>query len=182
MIDPERRTGLLARIAELERELRRLERELETMNGAPMLAAEPFDLLLCRVETGLVGFVETEVEQVVQAAELLPVADAPPWVLGLLNVRGTLLPVMSIEARVGRPQGEIAPSDSYVIANVEGRRTGVLVQDTLGMRSIAGGSVQSPSHRGVMANFVIGLVPDDEGLVSILSLERLMSSVEATSE
>ena len=182
MIDVERRAELLARIGELDRELRRLERELETMDGAPLLAAGPFDLLLCRVDNELVGFVETEVERVVQAAELLPVADAPPWVLGLLNLRGTLLPIVSIEARVGRSQAEIASSDSYVIANVEGRRTGVLVQDTLGMRSVAGGSVQSPSHRGVMANFVVGLVPDDEGLVSILSVERLMSSVEITAE
>lgn len=182
MSDTVRRAHLLARLGELERELHRLEVELETLDGAPLLAAGPFDLLLCRVGEELLGFVETDVERVVQAAALAPAVDAPPWVLGLLNLHGSLVPVVSIIGRAGLTQRNIEPSDSIVITNISARRLGLLVEETLGMRSVAGGTVQSPLHRGMFTNFVLGLVPDDEGIVSILSVERLMSSVEITPE
>lgn len=179
MTEGERRASLLARMGELERALRQVELELEALDGAPLLAAGPFDMLVCRIGVERVGFVETEVERVVPSAELAPAVDAPPWVLGLLNLHGTFLPVVSIMARAGRLQRELELTDSIIIANLNARRVGLLVDETLGMRSVTGGAVQSPLHRGIFTNFVLGLVPDDDGLISILSVERLMSSAEA---
>lgn len=71
------------------------------------------------------------VERVVRAAATTPLPGAPPVVLGVLDIAGEVLPVLSLRRRFGLPaRAEPAVSDHFVIAHT-GRRPVVLVVDEL---------------------------------------------------
>jgi purine-binding chemotaxis protein CheW len=67
------------------------------------------------------------IERVVRAVEVSPVADAPPGVLGVINLHGRIIPVLDIHPRFGLPSREIRLSDHFVIARADEREVAVLV-------------------------------------------------------
>lgn len=68
------------------------------------------------------------VREIVPARALTRLPGAPSWVRGLLNVRGTLLTVIDLMARLeGTPA--TAPEPSVVIVEAGDRQLGLLVDD-----------------------------------------------------
>lgn len=62
------------------------------------------------------------VEEVIAAAQPMPLPEAPPFVLGILNVRGEVLPVLDLRRHLGRPSREVRASDHLILARTGARR------------------------------------------------------------
>ena len=65
------------------------------------------------------------VERVVRAVEIAPLADAPRGVLGMVNVRGSEVPVFDLTAR---PGGAVHAADHLIIARTPRRTVALLVE------------------------------------------------------
>jgi chemotaxis signal transduction protein len=99
-MDDQARREMMDRIEGLEHELADLRHTLAVELGHPDLAAKGFECLQCRVAGQTVGILEQSVDQVVMICELSPIPESPPWIAGLLNLRGTLVPVVDVRARI----------------------------------------------------------------------------------
>jgi purine-binding chemotaxis protein CheW len=71
------------------------------------------------------------IERVVRAVEVSPLADAPPGVLGVINLHGRIISVLDIRPRFGLPSREIRLSDHFVIARAADRQVAILVDATV---------------------------------------------------
>lgn len=67
------------------------------------------------------------VERIVRAVEVSPLADAPPGVIGMINVHGRIIPVFDIRPRFGLTPREMRVSDHLVIAHAADRDVALLV-------------------------------------------------------
>lgn len=67
------------------------------------------------------------IERVVRAVEVTPVADAPPGVLGVINLHGRAIMVLDIRPRFGLATRPIELSDHLVIGRAGDRDVAVLV-------------------------------------------------------
>ncbi len=113
------------------------------------------------------------VEQVLQVAELSELATVPgasPAVLGVRNFRGQVLPVVDFAAvlgveRSGRPR-------RLVIAEYQGRRAGLAVDDVTDVGALAGGMHESDSE------YLVGTMPADGDVVRLVDLGRVFSAVQ----
>ena len=59
--------------------------------------------------------------------ELIHVPKAPRFVEGVINLRGSVLPVIDLRLRLGLPQGERTDRQRIMVFLIEGVRTGFIV-------------------------------------------------------
>lgn len=74
-----------------------------------------------------------EVAEILTPPPLTRVPGAKPWVRGIANVRGMLLPVMDLHGFFGRA-ARPAKSQRILVFNHEGVFSGVVVDDILGLQ------------------------------------------------
>jgi purine-binding chemotaxis protein CheW len=99
----------------------------------------------------------------------------PGHVLGVINLRGTVVPVFDLRLRFHCPEAPIDRLTVIIVVAVYGRHVGLVVDDVNKVLSVSDGMLQpSPqlaSHIDI--SFVSGLVRDSDTLVTLLDIEKL---------
>jgi purine-binding chemotaxis protein CheW len=101
--------------------------------------------------------------------------SVPSYVLGVINLRGTVVPVFDMRLRFACGEATVDRLTVIIVVSVFGRHVGLVVDDVNRVLSIQNGMLQpSPqlaSHIDI--SFVSGLVRDGEALVTLLDIEKL---------
>ncbi|MDI1449042.1 chemotaxis protein CheW [Polyangium sp. 6x1] len=165
-------------IAELKRRLYELECTTSAHEADEPLPVEgEIQAVVCRVEETRVAFPLDVVERAVPAAAMAPLPEAPPWVHGLLNLRGRALPVLDVAARIERRGRTLDLDDQIVICRHEAQRIGLVVQEVLGVRTLALGERTNGLGASLpLAPYVRATLRDAKGLVLLFSLSRLIAT------
>ncbi len=121
--------------------------------------------------------VDTErVREVVPAKATTRIPGAPPYVRGLLNLRGTLVTVVDLAQRLGRSSGTAA-DPSVAIVHSGSRLLGLLVDDVLDVQELTDDAALSPSPVAggrSEAGLVRALGHFDERVVLVIDVEELV--------
>ncbi|HEX5638007.1 MAG: chemotaxis protein CheW [Gammaproteobacteria bacterium] len=75
-----------------------------------------------------------EVTEILDMPEFTRVPGAKPWVVGIANVRGSLLPLMDIQGFVTGEALKNRKDGRVLVANLRGTHTGLVVSEILGLR------------------------------------------------
>jgi chemotaxis signal transduction protein len=164
--------SLLEKLGALEREARALRAQVVAIE-AP-LGTVALGVLAVRVGETTVCFPLEAVDEVVPVAAVSPLTGAPPWVPGLLDRAGALLPVIDVLARLEGRARQPELDEKIVLARAEGRRVGLLVQELLGLRKIPAGALNAAPAHAEFAPFLTGLVPLEDGPAPLLSPALLL--------
>lgn len=108
-----------------------------------------------------------------------PLPHAPDYVHGVINLRGVVLPVVDLKARLGRGQSEVNPKHVIVVVKTEERIIGLLVDAVSDILTVTSTEIQPTPElaRDAQAEFVDGIAVLDQRMVTILSMERLTQSL-----
>lgn len=118
------------------------------------------------------------VERVVRAAEIIPLSNAPEIVLGIIDVHGSVLPVVNMRRRFRLPQREIEPENRLIIAHSARRRVALLV-DSVAAVVVRDKEDLVPAEAIVPGlEYVEGVTKLDDNLVVIHDLETFLSLEE----
>ena len=169
---------LRSRIAHLKQELAHLRQELRTSDVSA--GQDAFEVLICRVGARRVAFRQSEVERVVLAAQLAELPGAPPWVAGVLNCAGDLVPVADLMAWFEQRPRLLESSDAIVICSIDERRLGLVVEEAIDLDTICGGVLRPVTNDVADIPFVLGVVPEDDGALLILSAAMVIEQLETT--
>lgn len=91
------------------------------------------ELLLFRVSGQRFALPTRVVREVVFAVEPEPVPGWPDEALGLIDVRGVLMPLVDVGPSLGRAPVPLSPSQFIVLVEVNGKPLGVLSDDVEGV-------------------------------------------------
>src|SRR5690242_12083986 len=94
---------------------------------------EVIQLVVFRLEAQRYALPLGVVERITRAVEVTPLPEAPDVVLGVIDVGGTVLPVLNIRRRFGLPEREIGLSDQFIISRTTERRVVLVVDDVQGV-------------------------------------------------
>lgn len=95
------------------------------------LAGEPFALPV------------SEVREILRVGELTPVAQAPFPVLGVFNLRGRVVPLLDLRARLGLAAAPAGAESRVVVVESRGRRIGLLVDEATRVAALARSAIQA---------------------------------------
>lgn len=99
-----------------------------------------------------------------------------PYVRGVLNMRGTVLPVIDLSARLGLPDVDPNAKPAIVIVRVEGRLIGLLVERVSDLIQVPRSELKATPETG--CSFLTDLAPRivayDDKVAGVVAIERLM--------
>jgi purine-binding chemotaxis protein CheW len=105
-----------------------------------------------------------------------PVAHAPGYMCGVINLRGAVLPIIDLAVRLGLPP--TVPSSRHAILVVEAGRQviGLLVEGVSEILTVDEDSLQpAPEVASTMArNFVRAILALEQRLISLLALDAVL--------
>ena len=105
--------------------------------------------------------------------------------LGVLNLRGTVIPVHDLRARFGGPLTETTENHVVLIAWVGEQTVGILVDAVSDIISVDSEEIRPlpATAQGVpQISAISGLVPNQEDMVALINLERLFNESEESGE
>jgi purine-binding chemotaxis protein CheW len=94
--------------------------------------------ILLRLDDGEYALPLGCVVEVVRMAALAPVPDAPGFVLGLLDLRGRVVPVVDLRRRLGLPAVEPGLSTTICVVEAGGRGFGLVADAVTDVRPLLG--------------------------------------------
>lgn len=105
---------------------------------------------------------------------------SPPFVLGVLNLRGAVVPVMDLRLRFGLPQVEYTVTTVTIVVAVEDRLFGVVVDAVSDVLDVAGDAVRPAPDFGAAVDtaYIRGLTSQGERMVMLLDAARLLATDE----
>lgn len=108
-------------------------------------------------------------------AETTNLPNTPEFMRGVLNLRGTIVPIYDLRARFGLGQTRATTSHVIVIVAVGERIIGILVDAVSDILSISGEDVRAVPEMGapVDQRFLTGLVTVGNRMVALLEPEQL---------
>lgn len=101
----------------------------------------------------------------------------PDYVAGVVNLRGAVLPVVDLAARLGWTPTDATPRNPIIVIEHEGQMRGLIVHDVADIVSIEAGTLQQPDAVGheTITHFLEGIAPLGDDMVMVLNLVRLMA-------
>jgi purine-binding chemotaxis protein CheW len=109
------------------------------------------------------------------------IPQAPPYVLGVLNLRGAIVPVIDMRLRFGLPREEYTPNTVTVIVTVAGRNFGVVVDAVSDVLDVQAADLRPVPDMGttVDTEYLKGLTAVDERMVLLLDVDKLLQPQDA---
>jgi len=110
--------------------------------------------------------------------ELTPAEEAPPYIAGVVNLRGKIEPVMNLGLRLGHPARRYQLSDSIVMLQADGMTMGVIVSEVSDVVVIPAAAIEAPPHYDddtpAVIHFLAGNAKVGEEIIMLLDVPRLI--------
>ena len=108
-----------------------------------------------------------------------PLPNTPDYVRGVINLRGSIVPIVDLRTRFG--QGETEPTKSHVvvIVAIEGRLNGLLVDAVSDILSVSAENIAAipETNVGSRVRYLDGLITEDGRMVALIALDRLIDEI-----
>jgi len=104
-----------------------------------------------------------------------PLPNQPPHVLGVLNLRGAIVPILDLRSRFGQGLTAATPMHVVIIVNVGERTFGILVDAVSDILTVEPEEIKSvpDADRSEGEDYLSGIINADHGMVVILGLQEL---------
>ncbi|NCN04262.1 MAG: chemotaxis protein CheW [Spirochaetales bacterium] len=125
-----------------------------------------------------------DVEGIVKVEEVREIPNSPVYVEGIFNLRGDIIPVISLHKRFHIRKMEIGDEDEllsgFIIINVDGMQLAVVIDKVSRVVSVDLDEIQPPPQMlsGIGAEYIQGVVNRQEDYLIILDIRRLFSVKE----
>lgn len=121
------------------------------------------------------------VERVARMASVILLPEAPEIVIGIVNVRGRIVPVFDIRRRFRLPAREIAVTDQLIIVRTARRAVALVANAVTGVREYSDEAVVKAERVLPGLESVEGVVKLADGLLIIHDVDKFLSLEEEES-
>lgn len=110
-----------------------------------------------------------------------PLPQSPGYVRGVINLRGAVLPIIDLAARLGFGTSETSARHVIMVVQVGHQAIGLLVDAVSDILTVSGDAVQpTPDVASEMAkSFVRGVLAIDGRMISLITLDNVLPALES---
>lgn len=143
---------------------------------------EPDMLLIFTLSSEVFGISVNWIHEIIDPLPVTPVPNAPPSSIGLINVRGVIVPLIDVRQRLGMEVAETTSAARVIVIElaVDGEQTKLaLLADSV--EEVAEADLSAPEPVPPLgakwpAEFIRGAVRRDDTLIIILETETVFSA------
>lgn len=124
----------------------------------------------------LFGVSIEEVHEIVRVPEITAIPDAPPFLEGMINLRGKILPVIDLRRRLRLSEAQRDKHTRVLIAEDEGRLVGLLVDAVSEVIRIPEGALEPPPEMisSIGVEYLSAVAKADGRLISLLNFRKVL--------
>jgi purine-binding chemotaxis protein CheW len=133
------------------------------------------ELLAFRLGTEEYALLVEQVREVIKLWEITSVPNTPDYVLGVLSLRGKVLPVIDLCKRLGLPPGARDGRARIIVVSLDDEETGLIVDRVTGVVRLLPKDVRPAPDtisQGVGEEFLRGIARKDDKLYILLDIEK----------
>jgi purine-binding chemotaxis protein CheW len=125
-----------------------------------------------------------DVKEIVRVQDIRSIPNAPGYVEGLFNLRGEIIPIISLHKRFHLRKALLGEDEEllsgFIIIDIDGMKLGVIIDKVERVVSIEAQNIQPPPQMlsGIGAEYIQGVVNRESGYLIILDIRKLFSAKE----
>lgn len=125
-----------------------------------------------------------DVNEIIEISNITRVPMTPDYIRGVINLRGNVVPVIDLSARLGHPVSDISKRSCIVLveveANEESQIIGMLVDQVNEILEIPEENIQPAPDFGsdIRTEFIQAMGRVDDDFIILLAINRVLSVAE----
>ncbi len=126
----------------------------------------------------LYGIQITKVREIIGMRDLEPMPRTPAFVLGLMNLRDLIIPVLDLRLLFNLPVAARDEDSRIIVVEMVRGELGLVVDRVRGVLDLREDQIEDAPNFGAFLNtdFVIGMGKSDEEVLALLDIEAALSS------
>jgi len=147
-------------------------------NAAAMPEADEFLTFALGKEEYGVDILKVQEIRSYEGVTRLP--DAPDYIKGVINLRGTIVPVIDMRLKFRLENADYSALTVMIVLSVAGRVVGIVVDSVSDVVRLGSEQIREVPELGatIDSQFLTGIGTLDERMLILLDIERLMASAE----
>ncbi len=120
------------------------------------------------------------VHEIIRYETLTAIPQSAEFIEGVLNLRGQVIPVVNLRQKFDLPNHENDRSTRIVVAEINGRLTGLVVDEVSEVLQIESDQITPPPPMGTTVNmeFIDGMGKVNDKLMILLNINKILSLEE----
>lgn len=148
-----------------------------------MSDADERQLVIFDLATEHYGVAIHTVREIIRMQNVTHVPDTPPYVEGVINLRGRVIPVVDLRRRFGLPETERGGDTRVLVVDIGGDEVGAIVDAVREVKRIPESTVEPAAALTTTEDsyYIEGVAKLDDRLLILLDLERALQAAELES-
>ena len=146
------------------------------------LEVESKQYIVTKLDTEQYGIDISYVDNIVRMTRITRVPKSQPYFKGIINLRGEVIPVMSLRLKFGLPDDEVTNATRIIILKLEDLdgSIGLLVDEVKEVVTLPDDSIEKPSNsnNGEKAKYLLGVGRTHDTLISLLNMQNVIIEKE----
>jgi purine-binding chemotaxis protein CheW len=113
------------------------------------------------------------VSEIIRIMEVTQVPNMPEYCTGIINLRGSVVPVISLGLRLGLGESEVTKDSRIIVVEQNGQKIGLTVDSVYSVSEYSPEQMEEPESLGGKEQFIKGVVHQDSDMVLLLDLDKI---------
>lgn len=123
-----------------------------------------------------------KVREIIGYVPITPMPKTPPYIKGVVNLRGQVIPVLDLRLRFEMPAADVTEQTCIIVVEVSlnnrMHHAGLIVDRVQEVLYVEGKDIEQTPQLGavVRADFILGIGKADNGIKILLDIDRVVQS------
>jgi len=128
----------------------------------------------------LLGIPIADVVQIVGMQEITPVPEFPSYAKGIINLRGTIIPIIDVRLRLHKEEIAYNERTCTIVTNINGIFIGFIVDAVNEVINIDKKNISEPPKMGLdyVNSYIIGVGKINNKVILLLDTQKILSEKE----
>ena len=120
------------------------------------------------------------IKEIIYFKKANPLPKAPPFVEGVVDLRGTVVPVIDLRKKMGMAISNESISDHILIIGIGNNLAGIIVDEVREVGQLNETEMQTPEkmHDASGKKYLKGIINDHDKMVYLLDLDAVLTNDE----
>lgn len=145
--------------------------------GTVQLIDTPADLLQAvsfRLHNEVYALDILHVQEIIKPLPVTEVPHAPPWIAGVINLRGQILPLIHLARCLALEGVPLPRTTRFMIVRSREQPVGLVVDEVLEVLRLSGDALEPPPAHLAHRELIHGVSKQERGMVIVLDLAKVL--------
>lgn len=143
------------------------------------VAAESRQIVCFKIGKEEYGIDILLVQEIVKLPEVTKLPKAADYVLGVIDLRGKIIPVTDLSIKFGITTSRETPASRGIVVNIDNKQVGLAIDSVSHVVRINDADIEPPPIvKGISDKYIVGVAKVENGFVIIIDITKIFSSEE----